>query len=609
MKALRVATVVMVLGGGVLAAAAGAEVLPWKPVGISSPLFESHPAFDPRTGDLYFVRSSPEFTGWRILVSRCTETGWSTPEPPAFAGDGVEADPYFTADGSGLYFIATRSVDGVKGENLEIWRIDRDAAGAWGAPARLPEPVNSPGNEWFPRPGVDGWLYFGSDRPGGLGGTDIWRARADAAGRWTVENLGAALNTPGEEYEPLPVLAIAEWEVDPEAPHLLAFTDLRTGRVGVLGEAGEDELTLAAGLMSGDEAARLRFERTAGRVTALTLSEPGHAPRRAERIADRAEEIAVDAGSAQLQGTLWLPPGDGPFPAVALVPAGALGRTATATFPNFFLAEGFAVLAYDRRPGPAPFQTYAADALAAVEALRRHPEVDPERAGLWGKSQGGWLALLAAPRSPSVAFVIDHAGMLVPAWQQELYRLAAEATADGVPPAVVQDAVAFETRLMRVAASGEGWPEIAAALAVVPSPPWHALVYKPASLAELQDVWRHDFSFDPRPFVAGIRQPVLALFGGLDRSTPIESAANLIHAIGPAGSVTVEFFPTANHAFLDAKTGGNAEIPGLSHFAPGMFETLRRWLERVAHAPEGVVTPCPLTSGAAPASAPSGGAR
>jgi hypothetical protein len=78
--------------------AMAAEVTPWKPAGISSPLFESHPAFDPRTGDLYFVRSSPSFEGWRILVSRCTASGWSKPEPPPFAGDGLEADPYF-ADG------------------------------------------------------------------------------------------------------------------------------------------------------------------------------------------------------------------------------------------------------------------------------------------------------------------------------------------------------------------------------------------------------------------------------------------------------------------------------------------------------------------------------
>jgi len=204
-RVLHLSAVVAALGGGILVAAVGnADVRPWKPAGISSPQFESHPAFDPRTGDLYFVRSSPQFSGWRILVSRCTESGWSAAEPAAFAGDGVEADPLFTADGRSLLFISTRSVDGVKRQDLDIWRVDRDEAGAWGAPTRLPEPVNSPGAEWFPRPGAGGWLYFGSDRPGGFGGNDIWRARPDAAGRWTVENLGAAVNTPGDDYEPLP---------------------------------------------------------------------------------------------------------------------------------------------------------------------------------------------------------------------------------------------------------------------------------------------------------------------------------------------------------------------------------------------------------------------
>jgi len=116
----------------------------------------------------------------------------------------VEADPYFTPDGGGLYFISTRSREGVKGKDLDIWRVDRDKSGSWGRPIRLPEPVNSPGAEWFPRPGVDGWLYFGSDRPGGLGATDIWRARPDSAANWTVENLGPSVNTAGDEYEPLP---------------------------------------------------------------------------------------------------------------------------------------------------------------------------------------------------------------------------------------------------------------------------------------------------------------------------------------------------------------------------------------------------------------------
>jgi hypothetical protein len=203
---MRNALLVLIAAGfaATIAASTSGGVRPWKPKGISSPQFESHAAFDPMTGDFYFVRSSPNFEGWRILVSRCRSQGWSEPQSPAFAGDGVEADPYFTADGRSLYFISTRSVNGVKRKDLDIWRVDRDRKGAWGAPVRLSEPVNSSAPEWFPRPAPDGWLYFGSGRPGGLGSTDIWRARAGEHGRWSVENLGPTVNTAGDEYEPLP---------------------------------------------------------------------------------------------------------------------------------------------------------------------------------------------------------------------------------------------------------------------------------------------------------------------------------------------------------------------------------------------------------------------
>ena len=186
-----------------LAGAANSTVTPWK-AGISSPQFESHAAFDPRNGDVYFVRSTPAFEGWRIMVTHCTMKGWSAPRAADFAGDGVEADPYFTRDGSTLYFISTRSTDGVHRKDLDIWRVDRDTNGKWGEPVRLPEPVNSTSTEWFPRPSPDGWIYFGSNRPGGLGGNDIWRARPEQGATWRVENLGPAINTPGDEYEPLP---------------------------------------------------------------------------------------------------------------------------------------------------------------------------------------------------------------------------------------------------------------------------------------------------------------------------------------------------------------------------------------------------------------------
>jgi Tol biopolymer transport system component len=195
--------IVLVEGATVSIASTPIEVTRWSAPGISSDQFESHAAFDPRGSDVYFVRSSPRFEGWRILVSHCGSTGWSKPESPVFAGDGVEADPWFTADGRTLYFISTRTTDGVKRKDLDIWRVERAADGTWGTPVRLPEPVNSTAQEWFPRLAPDGSLYFGSGRPGGQGKTDIWRAQPDGKGGWAVSNLGPNINTSGQEYEPL----------------------------------------------------------------------------------------------------------------------------------------------------------------------------------------------------------------------------------------------------------------------------------------------------------------------------------------------------------------------------------------------------------------------
>lgn len=376
------------------------------------------------------------------------------------------------------------------------------------------------------------------------------------------------------------VIGIAEWELDPSTPRVLAFTNFRTGRIGVLGHLGTDRFALQAGLMSGAEVGQVVFHRRGSAIQSLTYASSDGRSQSAERVQTRSMSLSVRADGSRLDATLLLPPGHGPFPAVVLVPAGAVGRTASATFPNFFLSHGLAVLLYDRRPS-APtntFSTYASDAVRAVEELRNRPDIDRTRVGLWGHSQGGFVSLIAASESQSIAFVIDHSGMSVPAWRQEIFRVQAEAEADGVSQNEIAAALEFERQLFDVARTGNGWERVNQRMRSDSAASWMSLVYRPASLAQLTRVWQNDFSFDPTPYAAKVGQPVLGLFGGLDRSTPIESAANLANAMKGRDNLTIEFFPTANHAFLDAVTGGNAELPTLSRFAPGMFETMSSWL-------------------------------
>ena len=165
--------------------------------------FDSHPAFTPDGRTLYFLRSTPNFNLWTILFTRFEKGAWRTPEVAPFSGQYSDADPFITPDGSRLYFISNRPAAGKSKPDLDIWVMERTAAGGWGEPKNLGPPVNSPGNEWYPTVSANGTIYFGSDREGGKGRTDIYRSRLVDGKYAEAENLGDAINTQFNEFEPL----------------------------------------------------------------------------------------------------------------------------------------------------------------------------------------------------------------------------------------------------------------------------------------------------------------------------------------------------------------------------------------------------------------------
>jgi hypothetical protein len=113
----------------------------------------------------------------------------------------------------------------------DIWIARRPSEEApWGAPVRLPDTVNSPFNDRGPTISPDGhWLFFGSDRPGGLGAMDIWaswRAHVHDDTGWTAAvNLGAPINSAAFDSGP------AFWE-DDSGEMQIYLTSGRPGGVG-----------------------------------------------------------------------------------------------------------------------------------------------------------------------------------------------------------------------------------------------------------------------------------------------------------------------------------------------------------------------------------------
>lgn len=170
----------------------------WTPERVASPGYESSPTFSPDGQSMIFLKADAAFAAYQLARSRCVDGRYSAPEPLSFGRPAPvsDADPFLSPDGGTLYFISTREA---AAEDFDIWSATRTATG-WADPARLPAPVNSSGSELLPRMDGAGRLYFGSDRPGGLGGGDIYMATGSGT-EWTVENVGPPVSTPAYEYE------------------------------------------------------------------------------------------------------------------------------------------------------------------------------------------------------------------------------------------------------------------------------------------------------------------------------------------------------------------------------------------------------------------------
>lgn len=173
---------------------------------LSTPDFESSPAFAPDGRGLWFVKSTPTRSHHAILFARYSGAAWGTPEMLTFSGQWSDSDPHVAANGAKLYFTSNRPGEartGFADDDLDLFVAERWSDDAWSPATRLPAPVNGPQDDFTPFVAPDGALWFASRRPGGKGGADLWRSSPRAGGGWERPvNLGSAINTRGDEFAP-----------------------------------------------------------------------------------------------------------------------------------------------------------------------------------------------------------------------------------------------------------------------------------------------------------------------------------------------------------------------------------------------------------------------
>lgn len=270
------------------------------------------------------------------------------------------------------------------------------------------------------------------------------------------------------------------------------------------------------------------------------------------------EEVRFRNGEVELAGTLVLPRGTGPHPAVVFLHgSGAEGRWASRFLAGKLAHDGFAALIWDKRGvgestgwwPEASFEDLAADGAAAVAFVRTRPEVDPARVGIHGHSQGGTIAPLVAVRS-GADFVIASAAAGLPMADVEVYSVGNSIGVSSLPPEEAALARAYVEALVDVAYRGAPPGELEAAAERARG---HAWFFDPPGPDD--PYWsfsRRIADFDPLAWWRQVEVPVLLLYGSGDERVPVEpSRAAIVGAIESAGKarVDVRIFEGGNHTF------------------------------------------------------------
>jgi uncharacterized protein len=442
------------------------------------------------------------------------------------------------------------------------------------------------------------WVFDGLHTDGLISGTVTAAQEQGAFQLLAVAEVDSALyDTYVGSYQLQPdrIISIANFRGEAGCQYPV-YADLASGRIGALFPTSST--TFVAGpafLMPFPAEAHVTFVTDdQGGVSGLWWRHQGDVERWAPRTMLKHELVSFQHDTVTLAGTLTTPVTNSSYPAIVLIHGSGDQRRDHAFLQfiaDLFVSHGIAVLAYDKRgvgastgdSDTAMLEDLAGDALAGVAFLQTRSDIKHHQIGLWGISQGGWIAPLAAAQSQNVAFIILVSGPAVSVAEQDVDRVEYELRAGGFAEDQVQAAVAHEQLFSEVAFSGQGWDRLEASIEHARTTRWASIVALP-SKEEFEHyglLWGQFRAYDPIPHLQQVPCPVLALFGGKDTVVPPEKNAPLLEQALKAGGnrdYTIKVFPDGEHVLLATTSGARRDVPLWSEFVPGYFETMLDWL-------------------------------
>lgn len=419
----------------------------------------------------------------------------------------------------------------------------------------------------------------------------IVHATKDAGGRYAV-----TLESPDQGRFVLPADTVAA-----DADHFSFTIDKIGGRFAGTWNAEKDGW---AGTWTQGQSTPLSLSRMTNRTAALApVKRPQEEAIAAGPRPYRQEAVSIPNAAAQIRlaGTLSMPVGAGPFPAVVLIcGSGPETRDADIMGHKLFLVladalnrRGIAVLRYDKRGvgessgnyATATLTDFVADAESALGFLMSHPGIAADRVGIAGHSEGGLVAPMVAIHDPSVRFAVLMAAPGMRLGQLLRLQNAKIAKAYGTPDADIARKLAFYDKFYVDLATAKGdehalsiaKADVAQAVAdkIIPAGSANAIATMAAS------PWgRQAFAYDPVPALRQLKLPVLALNGSLDLQVPAEEDLSPIRAALQGNpQATIVELPSLNHLFQTAKLGTPAEYGEIEEtLAPAALKLITDWV-------------------------------
>jgi len=287
------------------------------------------------------------------------------------------------------------------------------------------------------------------------------------------------------------------------------------------------------------------------------------------------KQVTVGEGEWKLPGTIDMPSGAGPFPAVVLVHgSGPNDRDETIGGTKVFrdLAEGLAsrgiaVLRYEKRTKlygskVAAMKVFTLhdetveDALKAVALMRTQQGVDPKRVFVLGHSLGGYAAPRIAQEDPQIAGFI-----LMAANARHIEDLLVEQVQEvGGNARALENAKAIQSKVKSLEPGDEASPAVLGA----PATYW----------LDLKD-------YDPVPEAAKLTVPMLILQGGRDSQVSMKDFELWKAGVGKRPGVVMKSYPSLNHLFVTGEGKSSpAEYAKPGHVAPEVIEDIAAFVKK-----------------------------